>query len=453
MTDTRSVAAVILAAGQGTRLKSATPKVLLPLGGRPLMSYAIEAAEAITGQPPALVVAPGAEAVRRAAGDQVRFVEQAQALGTAHAVQQAAGLLAGQADLVLVTYADMPLLRVETLRALVETQRANAGPLTALTAHSPRLRDFGRVVRAADGALLGVVEAAQATRAELALTEVNVGAYCFDAAWLWAALPRLPLSAKGEYYLTDVVGLAVSEGGRVATVTTEDEDEASGVNTRLQLAQAEAALRRRINTGWLEAGVTLHDPETAYIEPGVKIGPDSVILPNTHLQGRTVVGGGCVIGPNTILRDTAIGDGCRVECSVLEGATLADEVEVGPFAHLRPGARLERGVHLGNFGEVKNATLGPGVKMGHFSYVGDAEVGAGTNIGAGTITANYDGVRKNRTTIGAGAFLGSDTVLVPPVTVGDGARTGAGAVVTKDVPPDTLAVGVPARVIRKLKSA
>ncbi len=453
MTETRSVAAVILAAGQGTRLKSATPKVLLPLGGRPLMSYAIEAAEAITGRPPVLVVAPGADAVRAAAGDRVRYAEQAQALGTAHAVQQAAGLLAGQADLVLVTYADMPLLRAETLRALVETQRANSGPLTALTAHSARLRDFGRVVRAADGALLGVVEAAQATAEELALTEVNVGAYCFDAAWLWAALPRLPLSPKGEYYLTDAVELAVREGGRVATVTTEDEDEASGVNTRAQLAQAEAALRRRINTGWLEAGVTLLDPAAAYIEPGVQIGRDSVILPNTHLQGRTVVGGGCVIGPNTILRDTVIGDGCRVECSVLEGAILADEVEVGPFAHLRPGARLERGVHLGNFGEVKNATLGPGVKMGHFSYVGDAEVGAGTNIGAGTITANYDGVRKNRTTIGAGAFLGSDTVLVPPVTVGEGARTGAGAVVTKDVPPDTLAVGVPARVIRKLKSA
>jgi len=335
MTDTRSVAAVILAAGQGTRLKSATPKVLLPLGGRPLMSYAIEAAETITGRRPVLVVAPGAEAVRRAAGDRVHFAEQAQALGTAHAVQQAAGLLAGQADLVLVTYADMPLLRVETLRALLDRQRANAGPLTALTVHSPRLRDFGRVVRAGDGALRGVVEAAQATVEELALTEVNVGAYCFDADWLWAALPRLPLSPKGEYYLTDAVGLAVSEGGRVATVTTEDEDEASGVNTRAQLAQAEAALRRRINTGWLEAGVTLLDPATAYIEPGVQLGRDSVILPNTHLQGRTVVGGGCVIGPNTIIRDSVIGDGCRVECSVLEGATLAEAVEVGPFAHLR----------------------------------------------------------------------------------------------------------------------
>jgi bifunctional UDP-N-acetylglucosamine pyrophosphorylase/glucosamine-1-phosphate N-acetyltransferase len=285
------------------------------------------------------------------------------------------------------------------------------------------------------------------------LTEVNVGAYCFNAGWLWAALARLPVSPKGEFYLTDLVTLAVGDGGRVATVTTSDEDEASGVNTRAQLAQAEAALRRRINAGWLEAGVSLLDPATTYIEPGVRLGPDTVIWPNTHLQGRSVVGGACVLGPNTIIRDSIIGDRCRIECSVLEGAILAEEVSVGPFAHLRPGARLERGVHLGNFGEVKNSTLGPGVKMGHFSYIGDAHIGAETNIGAGTITANFDGLRKNPSTIGAGVFLGSDTVLVPPVTVGDGARTGAGAVVTKDVPPDTLAVGMPARVIRKLKSA
>jgi bifunctional UDP-N-acetylglucosamine pyrophosphorylase/glucosamine-1-phosphate N-acetyltransferase len=417
------------------------------------VTFAVEAAESLTRQAPVLVVAPGATAVRAACGDRVRYVEQAQARGTAHAVQQAEGLLAGQAELVLVTYADMPLLRMETLRALLDTQRNNPGPLTALTVHSARLRDFGRVVRSPGGEVVAVVEAAQATPEQLALTEVNVGAYCFNAGWLWAALARLPVSPKGEFYLTDLVTLAVGDGGRVATVTTSDEDEASGVNTRAQLAQAEAALRRRINAGWLEAGVSLLDPATTYIEPGVRLAPDTVIWPNTHLQGRSVVGGACVLGPNTIIRDSIIGDRCRIECSVLEGAILAEEVSVGPFAHLRPGARLERGVHLGNFGEVKNSTLGPGVKMGHFSYIGDAHIGAETNIGAGTITANFDGLRKNPSTIGAGVFLGSDTVLVPPVTVGDGARTGAGAVVTKDVPPDTLAVGMPARVIRKLKSA
>jgi len=442
---------VILAAGQGTRLKSALPKVLHPLGGRPMVTHAVATAEALTGRRPVLVVAPGAEAVRAALGERVVFVEQPQALGTGHAVQQAAPVLAGQADLVLVTYADMPLLRGETLRALVEAQRANAGPLTLLTVVSPRLRDFGRIVRGADGELQAIVEVAQATPEQLRLQEVNVGAYCARADWLWETLPRLPLSPKGEYYLTDAVAAAVGAGQRVGTVTTEDEAEAIGVNNRVQLAEAEAALRRRINEGWMLAGVTLADPATTYIEPGVTLGPDTVVLPNTHLAGRTTVGAGCVLGPNTLVRDTVIGDRCRVECSVLEGAVLAEEVSVGPFAHLRKGARLERGVHMGNFGEVKNATLGPGVKMGHFSYVGDATLGTGVNVGAGTITCNYDGFKKNHTTIGDGAFIGSDTMLVAPVTIGANARTGAGAVVTKDVPPDTLAVGLPARAIRKLR--
>jgi bifunctional UDP-N-acetylglucosamine pyrophosphorylase/glucosamine-1-phosphate N-acetyltransferase len=398
-----------------------------------------------------LVVAPAAEAVRAALGERAVYATQAEPLGTAHAVQQATPALQDRAALVLITYADMPLIRVETLRALVETQRANTGPLTLLSVHSPRRRDFGRVVRTAEGELLAVVEAAQATPEQLRLDEVNVGAYCCDAAWLWPALARLPVSPKGEYYLTDVVGAAVAAGQRVATVTTPDEAEAIGVNNRVQLAEAEAALRARINEQWMLAGVTLLDPATTYIEPGVELGRDTVVLPNTHLAGRTRAGAECVLGPNTIIRDTFIGDRCRVECSVLEGAVLAEEVSVGPFAHLRPGARLERGVHMGNFGEVKNATLGPGVKMGHFSYVGDATLGAGANIGAGTITCNYDGVRKHHTVIGEGAFIGSDTMLVAPVTVGANARTGAGAVVTKDVPPDTLAVGLPARAIRKLK--
>jgi len=446
-----ALSAVILAAGQGTRLKSARPKVLHPLGGRPLVSYAIEAAQAVSGRPPVLVVGHGAEAVRAALGDRVRYVEQAEQLGTGHAVAQAAAALRGEAGLVLVTYADMPLLTVATLHALVAEQRANPGPFTLLSVNAPALRDFGRVVRAATGELQAVVEAAQSTPEQLALTEVNVGAYCFRAEWLWATLPRLPLSPTGEYFLTDLVGLAVAAGERVAVVTTPDADEALGINTRVQLAEAEAALRRRVNAHWMLAGVTLTDPATTYIEPGVTLGPDTVVLPNTHLAGRTTVGAGCVLGPNTLVRDSAIGDRCEIECSVLEGATLAEDVSVGPFAHLRPGARLGRGVHLGNFGEVKNSTLGPGVKMGHFSYVGDATLGADVNIGAGTITCNFDGVKKNPTVIGAGAFIGSDTLLVAPVTIGAGARTGAGAVVTKDVPPDTLAVGMPARAVRKLK--
>src|SRR5574341_241375 len=447
-----NLAVVILAAGQGTRMKSSRPKVLHRLGGQPLVAYALAAAQSLTDQRPVLVIGHGADAIRAALGERATYVTQAEQLGTGHAVQQAAPLLKGRSDYVVVTYSDMPLIRVESLHALVEAQARHPGPLTMLTVIASQPSDFGRVVRDETGKVLAIVEVAQATPEQKRLTELNPGAYCFKADWLWATLPRLPLSPKGEYYLTDLIGLAVAEGGDVAAVVSEDEAEAIGVNTRAQLAEAEAALRRRVNDRWMAEGVTFSDPATAYIEPSVQLGRDTLVLPNTHLQGRTVVGEDCVIGPNTVIRDTTIGDRCQVECSVLEGAFLADEVKMGPFARLRPGARLERGVRMGNFGEVKNSTLGPGAHMGHFSYVGDATIGAHVNIGAGTITCNYDGVKKSRTVIEDAAFIGSDTMLVAPVTVGAHARTGAGAVVTRDVPPDSLAVGMPARVIRRMKT-
>ena len=447
-----NLAVVILAAGQGTRMKSSRPKVLHRLGGQPLVEYALAAAQSLTDQLPVLVIGHGADAVRSALGARVVYVAQAEQLGTGHAVQQAAPVLAGRCDHVLVTYGDMPLLQPSTLRALVETQARNSGPLTMLTVISEDLRDFGRVVRSPDGPVHAIVEETQATPEQKRITELNAGAYCFKADWLWDALPRLPLSPKGEYYLTDLVHLAVADGGRVEAVTIADETEVIGINTRAQLAEAEAALRQRVNERWMAEGVTLIDPATTYIEPSAQLGRDTVVMPNTHIQGRSLIGEDCVIGPNTILRDTTIGDRCQVEYSVLEGAFLADEVTMGPFARLRPGARLERGVRMGNFGEVKNSTLGPGTHMGHFSYVGDATIGEHVNIGAGTITCNYDGVKKSRTVIEDHAFIGSDTMLVAPVTVGAHARTGAGAVVTKDVPPDSLAVGMPARVIRRMKA-
>jgi len=447
-----TLAAVILAAGQGTRFKSSLPKVLHRLGGRPLVRYAVDAAQAVADLPPVLVIGHGAEAVRAELGDRVLYAVQAEQLGTGHAVLQAAELLRGQCQRVLVTYGDTPLVRAETLRALAEAQAQNTGPITLLSIDAPQLDDFGRVIRDAQGRVTALVEAAQCTPAQRDIPERNAGAYCFEAAWLWAHLPRLPLSPKGEFYLTDTVAQAVAEGLTVAALKTTDEAETLGVNTRAQLAQAEALLRRRTNERWMAEGVTLIDPATTYIEPSVTLGRDTVIWPNTHLQGQTTVGENCILGPNTIIRDTTVGAGCRIECAVLEGAWLAEDVEIGPFAHLRQGARLERGVHLGNFGEVKNSTLGPGVKMGHFSYIGDAIIGAETNIGAGTITCNYDGTRKHRTVIGENVFIGSDTMLVAPLTLGEGARTGAGAVVTRDVPAHSLAVGVPARVIRKLKA-
>jgi bifunctional UDP-N-acetylglucosamine pyrophosphorylase/glucosamine-1-phosphate N-acetyltransferase len=284
----------------------------------------------------------------------------------------------------------------------------------------------------------------------LALTELNVGAYCFDSKWLWNELANVPISPKGEYYLTDVVGLASKESVEIGVIEVGDSDETIGVNTMEHLAQAEAAARRKINLQWMASGVRMIDPNTTYIDVQVRIGPGTVLLPNTHLGGETVIGDDCRIGPNSILRNAQLAEGCLVEASVVDGAVLEAGVDVGPFARLRPGARLGPGVHVGNFGEIKDSTLAAGVKVGHFSYLGDATIGENVNIGAGTITCNYDGKRKNATTIKEGAFIGSDTMLVAPITIGVGARTGAGAVVTKDVPDHTLAAGVPARVIRKL---
>jgi bifunctional UDP-N-acetylglucosamine pyrophosphorylase/glucosamine-1-phosphate N-acetyltransferase len=334
---------------------------------------------------------------------------------------------------------------------LIEMQEHNPGPITLLVAHSGISRGFGRIMRDAEGRVAGIIEEAHATPEQLEGQELNVGAYCYQSDWLWDHLPELPLSPKGEYYLTDLIGMAIKEGGEVAVATVEDVEEVIGINTREHLAQAETALRRRINRHWMLAGVSILDPASTYIGADVQLGKDTVVLPNTHLWGQTVIGTACRLGPNAIVRDSVIGDRCKVEVSVLEGATLDSDVGVGPFAHLRTGTYLGQGVHIGNFGEVKNSTLGAGVKMGHFSYVGDATIGENANIGAGTVTCNFDGERKHRTEIGPGAFIGSDTMLVAPVSIGREAHTGAGAVVTKDVPERGVAVGVPARVIRKVK--
>ena len=444
-------AGLLLAAGQGTRMKSKLPKVLHPILGRPMILYAIESLQQATGSKPVVVIGHGAELIRQSIGEQVEWVLQQPQLGTGHAVQQAQGLLQGRADQVLVTTADMPLMRTETLRRLLEVQSVNPGPITMLTLIAPDARGFGRIVRDAGGRVAAIVEEAQATPEQLAIHELNASAYCFNATWLWEALPRIPLSPKGEYYLTDLVGLAVGDGLAVEAIVVEDTQETIGINTRVHLAEAEGIMRQRINRAWMEQGVSMVEPSATYIEPGVQIGRDTIIWPNTYLHGVTRIGEDCIVGPDAIVRDCQIGDGCKIVASVLEGAVLEDEVEIGPYSHLRKGAHLAQGVHLGNFGEVKESYIGPRSKMGHFSYIGDTKIGADVNIGAGTVTCNYDGVRKNPTEIGDGAFIGSDTMLVAPVKVGDRAQTGAGAVVTKDVAPGTLVVGMPARAIRKLR--
>lgn len=446
------VTAILLAAGQGTRMKSDLPKVLHPIAGRPMIWHSLEAVRQAAAEKPVVVIGHGAEKVTAFLGGSAATVIQEPQLGTAHAVLQAESLLKGKTDLALVCYADMPLLRGETLKRLVETQKNNTGPMSMLTVINDDPRGFGRIVRNAQGTVEAIVEEYVATPEQLAIRELNVGAYCFDADWLWEALARIEKNPrKGEYYLTDTVELAVKAGLTVQAAVMEDAREAIGINTRVHLSEVEAEMRRRINEAHMLNGVTLTDPASTYIEAGVTIGRDTVILPNTYLQGRTEIGEGNVIGPNSIVRDSKIGNRCKVLASVMEGAWLEDEVDMGPFARLRKGAHLGKGVHMGNFGEVKDSYLHDGVKMGHFSYIGNAEIGSGTNIGAGTITCNYDGEKKHPTVIGEDVFIGSDTMLVAPLTLGDGARTGAGAVVTKDVPADTLVVGMPARAIKKLE--
>jgi bifunctional UDP-N-acetylglucosamine pyrophosphorylase / glucosamine-1-phosphate N-acetyltransferase len=444
------IAPVILAAGQGTRMKSDLPKVLHPVLGRPLVWHAIHTLKQVTDVAPVVVVGHGAEKIKQLIGDDIHYAYQEQQLGTGHAVMQTVDLLKGQTDYVLVSYADMPLLSAQTFKRIVETQLQHDGPITILTNIADDPRGFGRIIRNATGNVQAIVEEAHATPEQLDIRELNTSVYCFRADWLWDALDRIPLSPKGEYYLTDLVGIAVDDGLTVQTVTIEDPAEVIGINTRVHLAEATAGMQARINRQWMLAGVSIIDPQTTYIEVGVTIGQDTIIWPNTHLQGNTQIGTNCTIGPNAIIRDTQIGNSCQIFASVLEQAVLENDVDMGPFGHLRKGSHLAQGVHMGNFGEVKNSYLGPGTKMGHFSYLGDATLDADVNIGAGTITCNYDGKNKNPTEIGAHAFIGSDTMLVAPVKIGEGARTGAGSVVTKDVPPDTLAVGVPARKIRKI---
>lgn len=443
------ISTIILAAGQGTRMNSNLPKVLHKLNGKPLAQYSIDLARSVNSNRVVVVIGNGAELVQETLRGDISFAPQTQRLGTAHAVLAAEGVLGKAEGLTLVISGDMPLLTSQTLNALTRKQQENDGPFSLLTVKSENPRGFGRIVRDPDDGLLAIVEEAQASPEQLKIDELNVGAYCFDNSWLWEALKKIKVSPKGEYYLTDVVEIAVAEGLKVGSVLVEDEEEAMGINNRIHLAEAERVLRRRINSEHMSTGVTMIDPERVYIEDGVKIGRDTLLRPNTYLSGRTVIGEGCDIGPDTIISDSGIGANCRLLASVIEGAIVEDGVSMGPFCHLRKGAHLGKGVHMGNFGEVKDSHLAAGVKMGHFSYIGNATIGENVNIGAGTITCNFDGEHKHPTEIGADAFIGSDTMLVAPLKIGKGAKTGAGSVVTHDVDDNEVVVGVPAKPLKR----
>ncbi|MEM7531989.1 MAG: bifunctional UDP-N-acetylglucosamine diphosphorylase/glucosamine-1-phosphate N-acetyltransferase GlmU [Chloroflexota bacterium] len=448
------IATAILAAGFGTRMRSKLPKVLHLIGGRPMLEWSIRTAKDVSTRKPVVVVGHGRSLIEEKFGNQVDFVVQEELLGTGHAVQQAESLLRNDvdvrnADAVVVIYGDMPLLQPATLASLVDlfvAQKASKSDLALamLTIVRDDPQGFGRIVRDPAGQIQAIVEEVDCTPEQKAITELNPGIYCFDADWLWDNLSLIPLSKKGEYYLTDMVGIAVEQGRPVAT-TYAPVDDVNGVNNRVQLAHCAQTLRQRIAEQHMLAGVTILDPDTTYIDDTVEIGQDTTILPGTILTGSTRIGESCQIGPYSQVSNSQIADHCRVTTSVVSDSVMDEHSDIGPFGHIRNGTHLGSGVHMGNFGEIKNSYLGTGSKMGHFGYVGDAQIGENVNIGAGTITCNYDGTQKHRTTVDDNVFIGSDTLLVAPVHVGENARTGAGSVVTKDVEANTLVYGVPAR--------
>lgn len=437
-----SFAVVVLAAGRGTRMRSRRPKVLHDLLGRPLAGWPVAAARAAGAAQVILVQGPD-RALESLAGDGIELAVQEVADGTAGAVLAAVPLL-GDHEVVVVLPGDAPLVDEATLRELVERHRGRGAAATVLGARIAEPAGYGRLIRDADGDLLRIVEtkaAGDATPEELAIDEVNAGVYAFDAALLPAALDRVGAdNAQGERYLPDVLELLREGGGAIGAVTAADPAVVLGVNDRWQLAQVAALAQQRLLREHALAGVTFLDPASVLIDAGVTIGEDTVIEPGVQLRAGTRVGRDCLIGQGTVAVGSQIGDGATVRASTLDGATVGEGVSVGPYAYLRPGAQLRAGAKAGTFVEIKNSIVGAGSKVPHLSYVGDADIGERTNLGAGTITANYDGTHKHRTTIGSGVKGGVHTSFVAPVTVGDGAWTAAGSVVTDDVPADALAV-------------
>ena len=440
-------AGVVLAAGQGQRMVSRKPKPLHQVCGKELIRYPVELLQELGIGRILLVVSPvNAGLIHDLLGDDVDYVIQPTPQGTGDAATMAVAPLPEDVEHLVMLGSDSPLIRPESVRQLVERHLAQENDMTMLTAAGMLAPDLGRVVRDEAGEVAGLVEASEWEGDKFAPAEVNAGVYCFNRSWLDGSLAYVYPSPNGEKYLTALVGMGTAAGSRIDALPSEMPEEIFGVNDRVQLAQVEAIKRWQICEGWMRAGVTIQDPASVFIDAAVAIGQDTVIRPNTMLLGRTVIGEDCEIGPNSVIQNSRVGHRCRIIASMVEESTLEDEVDIGPFSHLRPAAHLERGVHIGNFVEVKESRLGAGTLAGHFSYLGDAAIGANVNIGAGAITCNYDGRDKHRTTIGSGAFIGCDTMLVAPVTVAADAATGAGSVVTKDVPQGLLAVGVPARI-------
>ncbi|OGW59563.1 MAG: UDP-N-acetylglucosamine diphosphorylase/glucosamine-1-phosphate N-acetyltransferase [Nitrospirae bacterium RBG_16_64_22] len=435
--------AVILAAGQGTRMKSQKPKVLHPVAGLPMIHYPLNLLDKLGVARTIIVVGHQKEEVRKALeGRKVEIVSQAEQLGTGHAVLQVKPILSRSRGTILILCGDTPLLTAGTVGQLIKTHKGQNADVTLLTTTVPDPRGYGRIVRDDEGRVTRIVEERDASPVERQIQEINTGVYCFDASFLFEALEKVKNdNAKKEYYLTDVVKIAVDQRKAVASVFATNAEETEGINNRIDLARAERVVRRRIIETLMLEGVTVIDPDSTYIDATVTIGPDTTVYPGATLEGRTTIGRNCLIGPHVRIADSTIADAAAVrDSTVVVGSQVGRGAVVGPFAHLRPGSVLMEDVRVGNYVEVKKTTLGAGTKANHLSYLGDATIGKRVNIGAGTITCNYDGRKKHPTTIEDEAFIGSDTQFIAPVTVGRGALVAAGTTVTDDVPPRALAI-------------
>lgn len=436
------VAGIILAAGKGTRMKSDLPKGLHPVLGLPMVELVGRAMREAGVERPVVVIGHGGEKMQEALGGCYIYAWQREQKGTGHAAMMAADALKGYSGPVIVAAGDTPLLSAEILRDLLIRHEETRAKCTLATSYIDDPTGYGRIVRDETGRVCGIVEHKDATTEQHAIKEVNAALYCFDAQTLLDILPTLGNSnAQGEYYLTDAVSAIYHQGGDVVALLVNDHEILMGVNDRWQLAQAEKALRTRVNKRHAMEGVSIVDPDSTYIGLDVEIGPDTTVEPNTYLQGDTVIGAGCHLGPCTKIKSSKLGDGVNVYFSQVVDSELRDRVKVGPFSNIRPGTVLGEKVKIGNFVEVKKSTLGEGTSVSHLTYIGDAAVGSGTNIGAGTITCNYDGFSKHRTTIGNDVFVGSNSTLVAPVTIEDGSMVAAGSVVTHNVPTNALALG------------
>jgi bifunctional UDP-N-acetylglucosamine pyrophosphorylase/glucosamine-1-phosphate N-acetyltransferase len=450
---TESLQVIILAAGLGTRMKSDRAKVLHELAGKPLIAHVIDGAKKLSPEKIFVVIGHQGDEVRESCikrfGESLfEFVPQNEQLGTGHAVNCVRSHLENDDSTVLVLSGDVPMIGEDTLAQLLDTHRSYNSACTILSVVLSNPTGYGRIVRDRDSAFIGIVEQKDADEKQLQIEEVNTGIYCFDSRKLFKALSRIGnKNAQGEYYLTDVPAIMLSDGDKVAVSACSDPAEVEGVNDRNQLAVLEMKLREKVNFFHMNSGVTLIDPANTYISTDAVIGRDTVIHPNVFIEGSTNIGTGCVIRQGSRITDSVIANGVEVlDGCVVTDSSIGNSCRLGPMAHLRGGARMEEGSKIGNFVELKNTILGKGAKASHLTYLGDAEVGENANIGAGTVTCNYDGIKKNKTIIGKNVRIGSDSMLVAPVTIGDGAVTGAGSVVTSDVPPGALVYGVPARV-------